>query len=330
MLFLILSVFHTKQAFAHVGYVIPQTQLANHAGTDFSYVVAALGDPTNLLLIVLSIGVFVFLYYLSHKNYFLEKEVKRIRKTVSSYTDIIPWILRLSLGIALMGASVGGNFISPLLPTDSLLVTTLELVLGFLLLLGALLEPTVVIVSLLFIFALGKDYYLLGNLEFLAGGIALLFMANPRPGFDHIVGIQMWKRENMAKYIPLILRVGIGISMVFLALYEKILNPGFAELVITKYNLASTGIEPAMWIFGVGFIELLIGFLLLIGYKTRLTSAIAFCVLIVTFFYFKEDVYSHVTLFGVLSVLFITDSGMWSIDSLKLQKKPVKRRVVFR
>jgi uncharacterized membrane protein YphA (DoxX/SURF4 family) len=39
-----------------------------------------------------------------------------------------------------------------------------------------------------------------------------------------------------------------------------------------------------------------------------------------TFFFFKEEVYSHVTLFGVLSALFITGAGPWSLDGLLKRK----------
>ena len=101
------------------------------------------------------------------------------------------------------------------------------------------------------------------------------------------------------------------------------MNPHASELVVQKYNLTSAiAVSPEMWVFSVGIIELVVGLFLLIGFKTRLTSAIAFAVLVVTFFYFKEDIFSHVTLFGSLSVLFITGGGIWSVDRY-LEKKVV-------
>jgi uncharacterized membrane protein YphA (DoxX/SURF4 family) len=66
-----------------------------------------------------------------------------------------------------------------------------------------------------------------------------------------------------------------------------------------------------------GMIELVVGVLLLIGFQVRLVSIITFTILIVTFFFFKEDVYSHVTLFGTLSVLMITGAGPLSLDRIR-------------
>jgi uncharacterized membrane protein YphA (DoxX/SURF4 family) len=56
---------------------------------------------------------------------------------------------------------------------------------------------------------------------------------------------------------------------------------------------------------------------LFLGFKTRLISVIAFVVLSLSFFYFGEEVYSHVTLFSVLSVLFVTGGGKLIIDNFK-------------
>ena len=129
--------------------------------------------------------------------------------------------------------------------------------------------------------------------------------------------------EKLGKlYVP-ILSISIGLALTFLEVYEKILNPHASELVVAKYNLTSAiAVSPEMWVFSVGVIELVVGLFLLIGFKTRLTSAIAFAVLVVTFFYFKEDIFSHVTLFGSLSVLFITGGGIWSIDKY-LEKRNI-------
>lgn len=48
------------------------------------------------------------------------------------------------------------------------------------------------------------------------------------------------------------------------------------------------------------------GLLLVLGIKTRLTAVIAFIVLSLSFFYFQESVYSHVTLFGTFRLSLFT------------------------
>jgi uncharacterized membrane protein YphA (DoxX/SURF4 family) len=94
--------------------------------------------------------------------------------------------------------------------------------------------------------------------------------------------------------------------------------PHVSELVVQKFALTQyIPVSAAMWVFAVGMIELVVGVLLLIGFQVRLVSIITFTILIVTFFFFKEDVYSHVTLFGTLSVLMITGAGPLSLDRIR-------------
>lgn len=309
-------------SFAHVGYVVDQKSFDEAKGTDFQFLASAMEDPMNVELILITILAVLVVYYLGHKNFFLKKELNHIKKYASSYEDLVPWILRLSLGIALIGASSANMLVSPLLSTNGT-IALIELILGFLMLFGAFIEVTALITVLLFIVGIFAEPYLFGNLEFFGAALALMLIGNPRPGFDHIVGIKMVVSEKLRKlYIP-ILRISIGLALTFLAVYEKILNPHASELVVAKYNLTSAiAVSPEMWVFSVGVIELVVGLFLLIGFKTRLTSAIAFAVLVVTFFYFKEDIFSHVTLFGSLSVLFITGGGIWSIDKY-LEKRNI-------
>lgn len=307
-------------SFAHVGYVVDQKSFDEAKGTDFQFLTSAMEDPLNVQLILITILAVLIVYYLGHKNFFIKKELDHIKKYASSYEDLIPWILRLSLGIALIGASSANMLVSPLLATNGT-IALVELILGFLMLFGAFIEVTALITVLLFIVGIFAEPYLFGNLEFFGAALALMLIGNPRPGFDHIVGIKMFVSEKLRKlYVP-ILRISIGLALTFLAVYEKILNPHASELVVAKYNLTSAiAVSPEMWVFSVGVIELVVGLFLLVGFKTRLTSAIAFAVLVVTFFYFKEDIFSHVTLFGSLSVLFITGGGIWSIDKY-IQKR---------
>ena len=152
---------------------------------------------------------------------------------------------------------------------------------------------------------------MLGNLDIAALAIGLLAVANPKPGIDDLLGIKLISPLKFLKtYVPLILRIGIGGAMMFLAVYEKMLNPHLSALVVQNYHLNSViPVSEAMWVLAAGAIEFLVGFLLLIGHQTRLVVVVAFLVLSLSFFYFHEAVYSHVSLFATLSILFITGKG---------------------
>jgi uncharacterized membrane protein YphA (DoxX/SURF4 family) len=96
------------------------------------------------------------------------------------------------------------------------------------------------------------------------------------------------------------------------------------ELVINQYRLTEIlPVSVPMWVFSTGAIELAIGIFLVLGLYTRVVSIIAIFVLSLTFFYFNESVYSHITLFGTLSILAIESGGIWSLDLWRQKKKKV-------
>jgi uncharacterized membrane protein YphA (DoxX/SURF4 family) len=305
----------TTKASAHVGYVVGQKDFAEHLGRDDHYIFSPLSNKNDLLMIFATLlGVFV-LYFLAWKINRIRNWIIAIRMRLDTYTDYIPWILRLSLGIAFIGASVAHVLISPTLPVAAF--AGIELLIGFFLLSGFLVVPSAIIGFILYMVALSQKFYIVGNLEIATALIALLILGSSRPGIDDILGIPHLHAEKFKKIVPFLLRIGIGGALVFLSLYEKVLNPHVSDLVVQKYHLASIiPVGAPMWVFAVGMIELAVGLFILIGFQTRLVTAVAFLVLMTTFFFFKEEVYSHVTLFGVLSALFITGGGIWSLDSV--------------
>jgi uncharacterized membrane protein YphA (DoxX/SURF4 family) len=292
---------------AHVGYVVSESERERFAGADFDFLLRALKDPINVLLIFLTIAFVLLIYFLLKRSKLFMSYVARIEEKAESYYELIPWMLRLGLGIAFIGAGVAKVLISPILPISPPF-PFLEILLGFFLLLGFLLTPTILISIILFLFALSKNFYLLGNLEIFSSLIALLILSQPKPGLDDLLGIPSFSfLKPFKNFVPLILRIGIGGAMMFLAVYEKFLNLHLSEIVVHNYHLTSIiPVSPEMWVLSAGIIEFLVGLFLFLGFKTRLTSAIAFVVLSLSFFYFGEEVYSHVTLFSVLSVLFVT------------------------
>lgn len=303
------------QTLAHVGYVIPQEEQAAYEGADTAFLLSGLRDYqalfTVLLISMIGIGIYRFL----NRRADVKKYIEAVKKRGAEYHALIPWILRLSLGIALIGAGAGGVIISPIF-ADGAAWGFLQIILGFLLLLGLTLAPVTALVIVLFLIALFKNAYLIGNIDFLGSAVALGILANGKPGLDDLLGLRFPLAFAALKpYVPLILRIGIGGAMIFLAVQEKLLNPHLSALVVAEFKLQSViPVSPALWVLGTGAIECLVGILLVIGFKTRLISAITFAILTLSFFFFGEDVYSHITLFGILSVLFVTGAGKMSVD----------------
>lgn len=290
---------------AHVGYVIEEGDRLNHTGNNLEFLLEPFSNPVNILIMVITVSVVGILFTVYEKYSPIRDYLSRIEVNTNSYKDLFPWMLRLSLGIALLGAGTSHVFVSPIL-VASPFISLIETILGFLLLSGFLTGIATMFSIILYGFALSSDLYILGNLDFLGIAVSLLLFANSRPGIDDIFGIPFLPEFSRFKsWAPVVVRIGIGFAMLYLAVYEKLLNPELSSLVVEKFNMtAAIPVSPEMWVLSAGLIELLVGILLIIGWRPRLISAIAFLVLTASFFFFQEAVYSHITLFGSLSVIF--------------------------
>lgn len=304
--------------YAHVSYVIPKQDFDAHMGPDSEYIINTISNSQFAIIGIASIVGLILLIYISKKVKFVNRKINKIEQKLASYHEFIPWIARLALGIGLLGAGVEGVLLSPTLSEMSTF-SFIQTLLGFFFLMGFMLTPTILITIGLYFFALTKSFYMIGNLDILALCLALLVFHSARPGVDDILGTS-WLRflkVNRNLLAPIV-RVGVGSAMLFLALYEKIFNPYVSELVVYKFDLMSIiPVSANMWVVGTGVVEAVLGILLILGLYTRLTSIVSIFVLSLTFFYFKEAVYSHVTLFSILAITAIEGGGLASVDSLR-------------
>jgi uncharacterized membrane protein YphA (DoxX/SURF4 family) len=321
-IFLIIFFGFIYSALAHVGYVVPENEGRLLIGRDFDFIFNVFKNSQNIFLFFSAIFLLFIIYFLVKGNKLLMNYFNTITEKAKSYEELVAWMLRLGLGITFIGAGAARVLVSPVLPAFELL-SFLQILLGFFFLIGFLLMPTILLSLFIFFYALFKNFYLLGNLEILASLISLFMFSSAKPGLDDLLGIRsIFFRKSLRNFAPLVLRIGIGLAMMFLAVYEKFLNPHLAEAVVYNYNLSSIiPVSAGMWVVSAGIIEFLVGLFLFLGFFTRLISAIAFIILTFSFFYFGEAVYSHIMLFAALSVLFVTGSGRMSIDGFLRRKK---------
>lgn len=302
---------------AHVRYLSSEVEQASYGQSNFDIFFSPLQDPRYVVMILSTLFIIILVYWFCDHNKYLHKWADHMSKIGESYKPFIPWITRLSLGILLVSGATNAFLISPVVAQGSTLLSLVQLITGFFLMAGFLTGVSAVVALLLFVYALFQDPYLIGSFDILALILSLFALDSRRPGVDDIVGIPDWLHEKkLREYLPTILRVGIGIGMSYLAFAEKILTPELASLVVERSGLIEViPVSSAMWTFSAGIIELLVGIMLLIGWKTRIASVAALVILSLSFFYFGEDVSSHVTLFGTLSAVFILGVGKLGIDS---------------
>lgn len=303
-------------ALAHVRYIATPEEIESLGKPDYAALLSPLSEPKYIIMMVATVIVVLGVYfYLNHNKYF-HKWAIHMQHVGESYRPYIPWITRLSLGIILIGGATKGFLISPVLDVAFPWIALVQLVIGFFLMAGFLVGFSAVIAFALFIYTLVQDPYLIGSFDILALIISLLVLDSRRPGVDDIIGIPDFLHiRKLRKYLPTILRVGIGVGMAYLAVVEKIMTPHLAAHVAEVTELTSViPVSAMMWTFAAGVIEFVVGLLLVIGFKTRLASVAALFILSMSFFYFGEDVTSHVTLFGTLSAVFILGVGPLGID----------------
>lgn len=308
-LLLIAALLLPLPAAAHVRYVLGDVTPAVTA--DWAFLWRAFLQPVHLALMLGTAALVCGLLWAVPRHALTARIFAGVLQRARGYVPMVPWMLRLSLGIALIGAGVHATLISPVIDTVPPWLPTAEVLLGFLLLTGFLLPFAACAAVVLYLLALLQDTYILGSAEFLGASVALLMLSDGAPGVDHLVGLPFTPSLRRLRHMaPLALRVGMGVAMLYLAVYEKFLHPHLSEQVVLQYHLhRAIPVSPAMWVLSAGLIEGFLGLCFLAGARVRLCAAVAFVVLSVSFFVFGEDVASHITLFGVLSALFVLGTG---------------------
>jgi uncharacterized membrane protein YphA (DoxX/SURF4 family) len=181
------------------------------------------------------------------------------------------------------------------------------------------------------------DARLLGMFE-VAGGLAAVALLGPgRPSLDDLLraafpsapggaaATRAPGRERYEDLVPLLVRLGLGGSMLASGIGDKVLIYEQGLEAVAKYDLtAIVPVDPGLWVVGAAVAEAGLGIAILLGLATRLTAILAFGFLTLAMFMIPDDpVVAHVGLFGSCSILVVLGAGTWSIESLR---RPRARR----
>jgi uncharacterized membrane protein YphA (DoxX/SURF4 family) len=252
-----------------------------------------------------------------------------------AYLELTPWMLRLSLGLPLLGAGVLRYAFAPdvsIVGFPYLALTAL----GFLLLLGLASRPAAAGVLALSAIATITEPHLIEVIELPALAAAIVLIGGGVPALDDLLAAAARSRTSPAAGrersprslladlsvprdpLALLVRVGLGASFIAAGITEKLLDPGRASLAVARYDLtAVVPVSEWSWILGVGLVETGLGLALLLGAWTRPAAVLGFGVLSATLFALPDDpVLAHVALFGASSILVVTGPGRWALDPL--------------
>ncbi|MFC4357140.1 DoxX family protein [Halobium salinum] len=323
-------------ASAHVKYVTPGADPVAVA----EFLATALSDPFNLFVLG-SGGVVVGLTVAAYlKVRPLRRDVNLFRESLAGYEDLLPWLLRLSLGLPLVGAGFSGYLFSPAVePANAVFVRLFGITVGFLLLFGLATRFVAAVGLLVYVVGLVVNPALLLAVEYLPGFLAVLLVGPGRPSADDVLATlaadhsTVYSRFDLAyhevaepfaarvapyrDYVPTVVRVGLGVAFLYLGISQKLMNPGEALAVVEKYGLTGVvPVAPELWVVGAGLTEALVGTLLVVGAFVRASSLVAFLLFTTTLFGLPDDpVVAHISLFGLVSALLVTGAGPLSVDA---------------
>lgn len=326
-----------RPAAAHVEYV---TEGDGDPLDAVRFAVDVLSEPFNAALVAgggLAVLGLIGTYFVVRPSI---RDLRVLTTTLADYEDLVPWMLRLSLGLPILGAGFAGYWFAPPVEFDPVANPVLRVALigpGFFLLAGLATRFVAAFGAVLYIGTVVVYPEAILAMEYLPGFVAIFLLGAGRPSADDILHsvastsgtvygridpvhkVEAWveeRTERLLPYVPVVLRVGLGVTFLYLGLTQKLANPGQSLLVVEQYDLTSVvPVDPGLWVLGAGLVEMAVGVALLVGFFTRATAAVAFVMLTLTLFGLPNDpVLAHVTLFGMTSALFTLGGGPASID----------------
>ncbi|WP_136590208.1 DoxX family protein [Salinigranum halophilum] len=328
---------------AHVQYVTPGGDAVDPLG----FLLSTLAEPVNAVLLAggAGVGVVSLLAYLRVRP--VRRDVLLLRELLAGYRDLLPWLLRLSVGLPLVGAGFAGYLFTPVFtPAEPTLVRLFGITVGFLLLFGFGTRLVASFGLAVYLAALAASPDLLLAFEYVPGFLAIALVGGGRPSADQVIARMaaddrtlysridpFYRRvavpvvarvDGFRQYVPLVLRAGMGVAFVYLGVVQKLANPGDSLAVVAKYDLtAVVPVDPALWVVGAGLTEMAVGFALLFGVFTRFFSGVAFLLLTTTLFGLPDDpVVAHISVFGLVSALLVTGAGPFSFDAWAAREVP--------
>lgn len=321
----------TGTAAAHVDYVTDGTEPASIG----DLLAGVFGSVVNLA--VLGIGTIAVAGAVAGYLRFgsVVPDIEVARSTLQSYRPYLPWMLRLSVGLPLVGSGFGRYLFSPAVPAETRL---LQVLIGFFLLFGLgtrLVAGAGLVVYAVALLEHGTPMLLAS--EYVAGFLAIIIVGPGQPSADMLIRRLIVTDGTIANRLfsgtvprglltsigikptaaSVVIRLFLGLNFLYLGISQKLLQPGSALAVISKYDLtAVVPVSPELWVFGAGITEAAVGLAFIFGVFTRATAGVSFLLLTMTLFGLPDDpVLAHVTLFGLSSALLVTGAGQYSLDA---------------
>ena len=159
--------------------------------------------------------------------------------------------------------------------------------------------------------------------EFVALGIALVLVGPSLSRLDR--GAYKWLGLDPGRWTRLavpVIRIGVGLTLVALALHNKLLNPGLTLAFLEEYQfnfmpmIGFAGFTDLHFAFAAGIGELTLGLLILFGVATRFVVATLTVFFVLTLILLGPmELLGHAPLVGIAILLILRGSGRRAAES---------------
>ena len=319
---------------AHVDYVTDPEGSPDPIGFLFD----ALAQPDSLLLLGIGLAALVVALLVWARWRPMEEARARFIERALGYREYLPWIVRLSVGLVLIGSGLSRVRFLPTIETGDLFALLLTGT-GFLLLLGLAVRPAALVALGAYVVTFAFQPELVMMLD-VAGALAVAAILGPgRPSLDDLLraafphgpgaraATENFAAERYDDIVPLLVRLGLGGAFAASGIVDKLLIYDQALAAVDRYSLtAVVPVAAELWVLGAILIETALGLAIILGVLTRFSAVVGFAVLTLALFALPDDpVIAHVGLFGLSSVLVILGGGRWSLDRVLL--RPIGERL---
>ena len=242
-------------------------------------------------------------------------------------------ICRITVGLGLLAGAYYQATYGPELPLAAVygvltpLITAVIVTIGILMLLGIWVRPAAFAALCLFGVAVYfRGAYMLTYTNYFGEFLVLLLLGahHARTPSSRASKVTLaWHRIGRAvsPYSFAIIRICFGMSLLYAALYAKILHNNLALMVASlplaghQYAVAYyLGFEPHFLVLGAALVELIISAFFIFGIEIRWTSLFLEFWLSLSLVFFGESVWPHLILIGIPIALFLHGYDRWSLE----------------
>lgn len=311
-----------KPAYAHLRWFVDKGQ---HPGEHYHM------DLTSLLVIFGAFSFLLFAFAIDRTS--LPRKFELIsEKAYGSSSEETQWrVVVFVCGLLLVANSATGAFLAYnlVLPSDELVIVgSIALAIVGLLMLSQLSYSLAGLLILIVALPLAAIYLPMVLLidylfEFAALGLALVFLGTSSCYLDKLACKTMKVDPKRFMHLPLpIVRVGVGLTLIVLAIHNKLIDPNMALTFLDEHDLnfmadlGFTGFTNLHFVLAAGVAELTLGILLVAGVATRFVAAALIGFFLSTLIILGPiELFGHLTLMGIAFLLVRHGSGSYRLAS---------------